>query len=189
MTTRSAVAALLVALAVPAQARPFTPPEEIVALRTEVAALELDRALALTPDQARTLLPLLQKGAADAKALRARMETADPALVSALTRARDELRAGSPVSESTRQAIAAARRAEFGGARGEFQALRKQAMAVLTPAQVETLKTVRLGAGPGMPSMSQDGGRGRGHAPGRRMAMARVVTSDAFLALVQGRAR
>jgi len=177
MTTRSAVAALLVALAVPAQARPFTPPEEIVALRTEVAALELDRALALTPDQARTLLPLLQKGAADAKALRARMETADPALVSALTRARDELRAGSPVSESTRQAIAAARRAEFGGARGEFQALRKQAMAVLTPAQVEAMKT------DGSP------GRGRGHGPGRRMVMARVVTSDAFLALVQGRAR
>ena len=192
MPARSSLAALLLALALPASAQPFTPPAEVVALRTEVAALELDRALALTPEQARALLPLLQKGAADAKAIRTRMETADPALVAALTRARDELRAGSAVSEASRQAIAAARQGEVGATRGEFQALRKQALAILTPAQVESMKTVRLGAGPmgagpGMPDGAP--GRGRGHSPWRRMVMARVVTSDAFLALVQARAR
>jgi hypothetical protein len=172
MFIRIVVAAALLASAVSASARPFSPPPEVVALRTEIAALELDRALALTPEQARSLLPLLQKGAAEAQSLRARLERADPALLAALTRARDELRAGGPVSDASRQAIAAARKGEFGEARGAFQDLRKQALAILTPAQVEALRTVRLG-----------------RDPGRRLAMARVLTSDAFLALVQDRAR
>ena len=187
MPARAALAALLLASALPAQARPFSPPDEVVALRTEIAALQLDRALALTPDQARALLPLLQKGAADAQAIRARMETADPALVAALTRARDELRSGSPVSEATRQAIAAARKGEFGAARGELRSLRKQSLAILTPAQVEALRTVQLGAGPEMHAESPAAGHGRG--PGRRLVMGRVLTSDAFLALVRARAR
>jgi hypothetical protein len=172
MFTRTVAAAVLLAAALPASARPFSPPPEVVALRTEIAALELDRALALTPDQARSLLPLLQKGAVEAQAKRARLEQADPALLAALTRARDELRAGGPVSDASRQAIAAARKGEFGEAPVAFQDLRKQALAILTPAQVEALRTVRLG-----------------RDPGRRLAMARVLTSDAFLALVQDRAR
>jgi hypothetical protein len=187
MSARAALAALLLASALPAQARPFTPPAEVVALRTEIAALQLDRALALTPDQARALLPLLQKGAAEAQAIRARMETADPALVAALTRARDELRSGSPVSEATRQAIAAARKPDLGTVRGELRSLRKQALAILTPGQVEALRTVQLGAGPETHAESLAAGQGRG--PGRRLIMGRVLTSDAFLALVQARAR
>ncbi len=187
MPARAALAALLLASALPAQARPFTPPDEVVALRTEIAALQLDRALALTPDQARSLLPLLQKGAAEAQSIRARLETADPALVAALTRARDELRSGSPVSEATRQAIAAARKGELGDARGELRSLRTQALAILTPAQVEALRTVQLGAGPEMHAGSPVAAHGRG--PGRRLVMGRVLTSDAFLALVQARAR
>ena len=107
--------------------------------------------------------------------MRERLEQADPALVAALSRARDELRAGGPVSDATRHAVASARRGEFGEARGEFQALR----------------TVRLGsgigAGPGMPDGAPELERGR--SPGRRLAMARVLTSEAFLALVQARAR
>jgi hypothetical protein len=172
MFARTVVLAVLLASALPASARPFSPPAEVVALRTEIAALELDRTLALTPEQARSLLPLLQKGAAEAQSMRARLEQADPALLAALTRARDELRAGGPVSDASRQAIADARKGEFGEARGAFQALRKQALAILTPAQVEAVRTVRLG-----------------RDPGRRLAMARVLTSDAFLALVQARAR
>jgi Skp family chaperone for outer membrane proteins len=121
MFNRAVVAAVLLAAALSASARPFAPPPEVVALRTEIAALELDRALALTPEQARSLLPLLQKGAAEAQSLRARLEQADPALLAALTRARDELRAGGPVSDASRQAIAAARKGEFGEARGATQ--------------------------------------------------------------------
>jgi hypothetical protein len=187
MPARAALAALLLASALPAQARPFTPPDEVVALRIEIAALQLDRALALTPDQARALLPLLQKGAAEAQSIRARMETADPALVAALTRARDELRSGSPVSESSRQAIAAARKGELGAARGELRSLRKQALSILTPAQVDALDTVQLGAGPETHSGSPEAGRRRG--PGRRLVLGRVLTSEAFLALVEARAR
>jgi hypothetical protein len=187
MPLRTVLAVLLLVTALPVLARPVTPPPEVVALRTEIAALELDRALALTPEQARALLPLLQQGAAEAKAFRARIETADPALVAALTRARDELRAGGPVSASTRDAVVAARRAEFGAARAGFQVLRKQAMAILTPAQVEALRTVRLGVGPQPPEGAPVGDRA--HGPGRRLIMAGVLTSDAFLGLVQGRAR
>jgi len=195
MFARTVVAAVLLASALDASARPFSPPAEVVALRTEIAALEIDRALALTPEQARALLPLLQKGAAEAKSMRERLEQADPALVAALTRARDELRAGGPVSDATRHAVASARRGEFGEARGEFQALRAQVLAILTPAQVEALRTVRLGsgigAGPGMPDGAPHGAPEleRGRSPGRRLAMARVLTSDAFLSLVQARAR
>lgn len=189
MPIRTLLAAFALAAAFPVLAQPFSPPPEVVALRTEIGALELDRALALTPEQARALLPILQKGAADAKAIRARLETADPALVAALTRARDELRAGSPVSQGTRDAILAARKGTFGTLRGEFQGVRKQILSVLTPTQVEALRSARLGVGmemgegPGQP----EGGRGRG--PWHRLVLARAMLSDPFLALVQARAR
>jgi hypothetical protein len=191
MIARSAIAAILLAAA-PASARPLTPSPEVAALRSEIAALQVDRALALTPDQARALLPVLRQAASQVQAFRARIESPDPALVAALTRARDELRAGGAISEGTQKAIRDARQSVMAAGRGEGQVLRKQALAILTPAQIESMKSVRLGAGPmgagpGMPDGAP--GRGRGHSPWRRMVMARVVTSDAFLALVQARAR
>jgi hypothetical protein len=199
MMVRTAAAALLLAAALPAQARPVTPSPEVAALREEIGALQVDRALALTPEQARALLPVLRKAAEEAKALRARIETPDPALVAALTRARDELRAGGEISDATRQAVRDAQRAGMAGRRAGFQGLRKEALAVLTPAQVQALRNVRLGAGPGFPGAAglgpdgdaPEGGRGRAALPGgmRRLVMAQLLTSDAFLGLLGARAR
>ncbi len=191
MTFRSALAALLVLAATPALARPLAPSPEIRALREEIAALELDRALALTPEQARTLLPVLREAATQVQAFRARIESPDPALVAALTRARDELRAGGAISEGTQAAIRDARRAGMAGKRGEGPALRKQALAILTPAQLEAMKTVQLGVGPGLGRGGGEGspGAGPGRGGGRRLVMLGVLTSDPFLSLVEARAR
>ena len=193
MTFRSALAALLVLAASPAAARPVTPSPEVRALREEIAALQVDRALALTPEQARALLPVLRQAAAQVQAFRARVESPDPALVAALTRARDELRAGGTVSEGTQAAIRDAGRAGMAGKRGEGPALRKQALAILTPAQLEALKSVRLGVGPGFRGGEGPGEGSPGAGPmrggGRRLLMLGVLTSDAFLSLVEARAR
>lgn len=193
MTARPVLAALLLLAAAPAAARPLAPSPEVAALREEIAALQVDRALALTPEQARALLPVLRQAAAQVQAFRTRVESPDPALVAALTRARDELRAGGTISEPTQQAIREARRAGMAGRRGDGQAIRKQALAILTPAQVEALKSVRLGAGPGFSPGpgGEDGapGAGPGRGAGRRLVMLGVLTSNAFLSLVESRAR
>ncbi len=197
MTLRSALVALLLLAASPAAARPVAPSPEVQALREEIAALQVDRALSLTPDQARAILPVLRQAAAQVQAFRARVESPDPALVAALTRARDELRAGGAISEGTQQAIRDARRSGVADGRGEARALRKQALDILTPAQQEALKSVRLGAGPGFPGGVRDGsdrddaalGAGPGRGGGRRLMMLGVLTSDPFLSLVEARAR
>ena len=165
----------------------------MTALRAEIAALQVYRALALTPEQARTLLPVLRQAAAQVQAFRARIESPDPALVAALTRARDELRAGGAISEGTQKAIRDARQSVMTARRGEGQALRKQALAILTPAQLQTLKTVRLGVGPGFPGGpggpgGDEGAPGPGRG-GRRPILFGVLTSDAFLSLVESSAR
>jgi hypothetical protein len=82
--------------------------------------------------------------------------------------------------------------------RGEGQVLRKQALAILTPAQLQALKTVRLGVGPEFPGGpggqggpgGPEGSPGAGPARGgRRLVLLGVLTSDAFLSLVESRAR
>ncbi len=190
MTFRPALAAILLLAASPAAARPLAPTPEVAALRAEIAALQVDHALALTPDQARALLPVLQQAAAQVGAFRARVEATDPALVAALTRARNELRAGGPVSPETSQAIREARRSGMAPDRAAGKALRAQAFAILTPAQVAALQAVPLGAGPGFQGgkgPADEAGRGRGG--GKRLLMLGVLTSDPFLALVEARAR
>ena len=197
MIARSAVAAILLLATAPASARPLAPSPEVAALRAEIAALQVDRALALTPDQARALLPVLRQAAAQVQAFRARVESPDPALVAALTRARDELRAGGTVSESTQEAMRDARQAGMASRRGEGQALRTQVLAILTPAQLQALKAVRLGIGPGPRGPGGPGGpdgdeAGPGAGPGRggrRLVLLGVLTSDPFLSLVEARAR
>jgi hypothetical protein len=193
MTFRSAVAALLLAAALPAAARPFAPSPEVAALREEIAALQVDRALALTPEQARAILPVLQQAAAQVQAGRARAEAAQPALVAALTKARDELRAGGAIAPETEQAIRQARGAAWQGAKGEGQAIRKQVLAILTPAQVQALQSVRLGAGPGPgmpgPAQGEPGAAGKGRGFLHRLVLVGVLTSDPFLSLVSARAR
>jgi hypothetical protein len=202
MKTRIAAVALLLLLASPASAAsgPFAPSPEVKALRLEIAALQLDRALALTPDQARALLPILQQAAGQVQAVRARAEAAQPALVAALTRARDELREGGAISPATQQAIREARGGVMAGAGREGKTLRQQALAILTPAQLQAMRTVKLGAGPGFPGAGSDHpaaprddqgapGAGPGRGALRRVVMLGVVTSDPFLALVAARAR
>jgi hypothetical protein len=195
MIARSAIAALLLLAAAPASARPLAPSPEVAALRAEIAALQVDRALALTPDQARALLPVLRQAASQVQAFRARIESPDPALVAALTRARDELRAGGSISEGTEKAIRDARQSGMNARRGEGQALRKQALAILTPVQLQALKAVRLGPGPGFPGGpgglgGDEGSPGAGPGRGvRRLILLGALTSDAFLSLVESRAR
>jgi hypothetical protein len=194
MIARSALAALLLLTSAPASARPLAPSPEVAALRAEIAAIQVDRALALTPDQARALLPVLRQAAVQVQAFRTRIESPDPALVAALTRARDELRAGGNVSESTQEAMRDARQAGPAARHGEGQALRTQALAILTPAQLQALKAVRLGIGPGPRGPGGPGGDagspgagpGRG---GRRLVLLGVLTSDPFLSLVEARTR
>ena len=195
MIARSAIAALLLVASAPASAGPLAPSPEVAALREEIAALQVDRALALTPDQARALLPVLRQAGAQVQAFRARLASPDPALVAALTRARDELRAGGAVSEDTQQAIRDAHRSGMAAQRGEGRALRQQALAILTPAQLQALKSVRLGPGPGFPG--GPGGPGADESPrgagpargGRRLILLGVLTSDAFLSLLEARVR
>lgn len=194
MIARSAAAAILLLAATTASARPLAPSPEVAALRAEIAAIQVDRALALTPDQARAILPVLRQAAAQVQAFRARVESPDPALVAALTRARDELRAGGTVSESTQEAMRDARQAGMASRRGEGQALRKQALAILTPAQLQALKAVRLGIGPGPRGPGgpdgDEGGPGAGPGRGgRRLVLLGVLTSDPFLSIVETRAR
>ena len=190
MTTRSALAALLLLSASTASARPFAPNPEVAALREEIAALQVDHALDLTQAQARALLPLLQQAATQVEAARARMEGPNPALVAALTQARDELRAGGSVSASTQKAIRDARRAAMPAGRGEAQAIRKQALAILTSAQVRALQSVKLGAGTGRGGPDADRGAGMGRGGGmRRLVMLGVLTSPRFLSLLEARTR
>ena len=195
MIARSAIAALLLVASAPASAGPLAPSPEVAALREEIAALQVDRALALSPEQARALLPVLRQAGAQVRAFRARLAAPDPALVAALTRARDELRAGGAVSEATEQAIRDAHRSGMAAQRGEGQALRRQALAILTPAQLQALKSVRLGPGPGFPGGPGGPGGDEGLAVaapgrgGRRLILLGVLTSDAFLSLLEARGR
>jgi len=186
------LAVLLPLAALPARAA--TPQEEVRALRQEIAALQVDHALNLTPAQAGALLPLLEQGAAYAREARAVREAATPSLVAALVRARDELRATGSVSDATRQALAAAR-GPGAALRPELQALRARVKAILSPEQLQALRSAPLWIGPGpgaggaMAGPGPGSGPGRGaHGPPRRGLVARVLVSDPFVALVRARA-
>jgi hypothetical protein len=178
MRLRSSIAVLFLLSAGAARAQAGAP--DVRALRLEVAALQVDRALNLSPEQARALLPVLQsaaRAAADARAQR------QAALAAALTRARDDLRSAGAISEPTRQALAAARAGGAAAARPDFRAVRDQVRQVLTPDQLKALRAARTGRPPGGMEKGWGGGRHR-----RGAAAARVLTSDPFLALLQGRA-
>ncbi len=174
---------LLVSVLVPLSAR--AAPGDVRALRQQVAALQLDHALALTPQQAQALLPLLQNAKAEIQAARARRQAAEPALVAALGQAISDLKATGTVSEATAQAVNAASPAP-GTLRGDLRSTWQQARQILTPDQLQALRTVNLGIAP---VASSDGTPRPGH-PGfaRRFRLARVVLSDAFVSLVQARA-
>jgi len=171
----SCLASLLAASVVLAQ-----PDPQIQSLHQEIAALELDHALNLTPAQARTLLPLLRERAAAQKQHAAQRETQKGALVAALTKKRDELRATGTVSPQTAEAL---RQFHAGMAPQEGKAFREQLHATLTPEQREAVKNLKGPGGRG-DQEGEHGGKGRG-----MFMRHRAMTSDAFVALVEARAQ
>ena len=176
MRAHRVTAVLLAALPLAARADPAS---ELRAIRQELVALELDRALDLSPDQARALLPILQSAAADQAARRA---TAQAALLSAMTRARDELRSEGAVSDRARQALATAREAAWGGVLLKAQALRQQVAQILRRDQVGVMRRALAEA--------QKTGRAswRKGTSASTQLVVRALTSEAFLALLQARA-
>ncbi len=173
------VAAVLVPLFARAE------PGDVRALRQQVAALQLDHALALTPQQAQALLPVLQAARSELQAARAQRQAAEPALVAALSQAVSDLKATGTVSDATAQALDAARPSP-GTLRADLRSTWQQARQIITPDQLQALRTVRLGVAPAAGAAAAPR---RGH-PGfaQRFRLARVVLSDAFLSLVQARA-
>jgi hypothetical protein len=197
----------LLLLVVPALAF-AAPSAEEMALHQEIAALKLDRALNLSAQQAKALLPLLRQQAVVVQQMKTQHEQAKPAVLAALTRARDELKSTGTVSAQTEQAI----RDAHGGMQGhgQFKQFHEQVKQILTPQQIESVKGLRLGAmqhGPMMegggfgggwgegereavaPRPGMAAGKGGGRHFGKGMFLHRVATSDAFIALVEARAR
>ncbi len=159
------------------------PDPQLLALRQQVAALQLDHALALTQQQAQALLPLLQDAKAQATAMRNQRAASEPALATALAQAVADLKSTGTVSDSTAQAVNAARGTP-GTLRQNLRSLWQQARQILTPDQLQALKTVRLGiAGPA----SSAAGPRPSHRGFMRFRLAHVALSDAFIALVQAR--
>jgi len=168
------------------------PADPLRDLRMEVAALQIDHALELTPQQAQAMLPILREARARADALKARREAALPAVEAALRQAIADLKASGTVSPATVQAMKAARGAAAGAARDEFKSFFQQTRAILTPAQAKAMKTLELGIAVD-PTDPPDGAPGAGQAeagprPGMRFLKLVAVISEPFLALVQARA-
>ncbi len=97
-------ALILAGLLVPAAAL-AAPADPLRDLRLEVAALQIDHALDLSPKQAQALLPVLEEARASAAALKARREAALPAVEAALRQAIADLKANGVVSAATVQAM------------------------------------------------------------------------------------
>ena len=166
------------------------PNDQVHQLRQQVAALQLDHALNLNQQQAKAMLPLLQDAKTKVAAMKAQRESAQPALVAALTQAVADLKANGTVSDSTVQAVQAARGGSPGVLRQDMKGFWQQAKQVLTADQSQALRTVKLGIGmPVASSSGQDGGRGEAHRHfGKRFRVMHTLLSDAFVSLVQARA-
>jgi hypothetical protein len=162
------------------------PDPTILSLRQEIAALNVDHALNLTKDQAVALLPILRDAADSAKARRAAAEASNPALVTALTHARDEMRSNGTISDATQQEIAAARTSNA----GTKPQLRTQLQQILTQDQLTALKSLKPAVAQQQPAQQSNGQSSTtGKPAGRRgFFLYRAMTSDAFISLVQARA-
>jgi len=157
------------------------------ALHQEIAALQVDHALNLTPQQAQSLLPLLTDVRAKLAAVKAERASAEPALTAALTQAVADLKASGAISPATAQAVQAARGNLPATLREDVRAFWQQAKPVLTADQLKALKVVKLGVPP--PSAAAATPRGHGHGRfARRLRIMHTFLSDEFLALVQARA-
>jgi hypothetical protein len=172
---RTRILALACAL-VPAAAL-AAPSGPILSLRREIAALQLDRALDLTQPQAQALLPQLRDAQAKVAAWKSQQATTEPARAAALQQAVADLKANGAVSDSTRQALEAARAGAGAPPRDELRSIWQQARQVLTPDQLQALRTAKLGVGPGPSSAASArpmGAAGHGRF-GRRHVLVRTV--------------
>jgi hypothetical protein len=163
------------------------PTSQVRALRQQVAALQLDHALNLSPQQAQALLPTLEGMKATLQAKRSAWEASEPARVAALTQAVADLKAGGAISGSTVEALEAARPAAAGGLRKDVKAFFAEARNVLTKDQLQSLRTVKLGVGQAEGGEAR-GATARGGAGHRHLKVMHSLLSDDFISLVQARA-
>lgn len=210
------LAALVTAVALPANAAPSTidprVAAEIAALQRDVAARKADKALALTRDQAKALLPLLEAAQKQHDAIEAARAAAAPDVLAALQRLDRELVKGEASAES-REALKAAREKARppAEAREAFRALGDKLRTTLTMDQLQGLRAAlkpggkagkggkagdRPGRGRGRGPDGDDddefGGPGGPGGPGAGMKMKRamkVLASPTFVELVRARAR
>ena len=111
-------------------------PSEIRALRQEIAAIKLDKALNLTADQAKKLQGIREKAMKRKAEIEREKKKREPNLIKAMTAVRDELKKTGTVSPETERNLRLARgEIDFRELEGEFHALIAEAMAVLTEEQ------------------------------------------------------
>ena len=190
-TPALAVLSLLPTLAL---AAPAPPSPQLEALREQVVALQVDRALGLSRQQAQALLPILQNARAQVQAFEAQRAAAEPAIKSALTQAVADLEANGVVSSSTVRAVNAARPSSQ-ALRASLRSSWTEVQKVISPAQLAAVRETPMGisrdegarAEPGAPGAGGPGNHGR-HGRGKHGMFMHVALSDAFLALVQARA-
>jgi len=182
--SRVPILALACAL-VPAAAM-AAPDAQVLALRQQIAALQLDHALSLTGQQAQALLPQLQSAKAEVEAVKSQMAASQPARVAALTQAVADLKATGAVSATTVEQLQAARPASLGTIRQQMKTFWQEAKQVFTADQLKALQTVHFGVGAPSPSATGTGQGPRRHL--KRFRVMRTLLSDDFIALVQARA-
>jgi hypothetical protein len=173
-------------LFLPALALASPPKDEVMALHQEIAALKLDRALNLTQAQARALLPLLRERAAAFEQMKAQREQNRPAMIAALTRARDELRSTGAISSQTEELL---RQTRGEPPHAQMKQFREKVMQVLTPEQLEAAKNLRLEALAARPEPGGFGGREHEEHFGKMGLLHHVAFSETFVGLVESRAR
>lgn len=180
---------------------------EVRQLRQEIAALRLDRLLNLTPEQARTLAPVLREGLQLKEQIQAEEQKRQPAIAKALTAVRDDLRRDGTVSEASRDALRQAQRdpklkTQLMEARGKLKDIRQRIAAVLTPEQRQALRgfdarpLAGIGNCPDCPWDGQGPGRGKGRRGGKMgkgkgggAAPLVFAMTPEFVSLVEARAR
>jgi hypothetical protein len=179
------------------------PDADVQGVEQQIAAIQLDRALNLTHEQATSLLPLLNDAASKVAARQAAFASAKPQLLAALTQARDELSSTGTVSDATKQALAAARPTPQPNAMAAMKDFHSKLDQILTPAQQRALQTTQLGLWSAMPhhpgamgmGADTDMGMGAGmkmgkgmHRSGKKFFAWKTLLSDPFLKLLQARA-
>ncbi len=135
---------------------------EIQKLHREIAAIKLDKTLSLTRDQAKALLPVLDKADALRKIVEAERAKQKPEVARALAAIRDDVRRDGVASEASKKALREARGKGFKENRGELRELGEQIRTILTEEQKEKLKEFDPSPAGGLEKMRKHRGKGEG---------------------------